>query len=168
MNYRMVSDAREIYDFVMKETRKLLEEQTSAYEKKIILLEKEIGVLKNIVTVLQDEIKETKNIASDLRQDIKKSKFIGIDSNMTKQNNNKKSTGKIDVNRYDISTGFKYDGWIYYRNKEMGNFLYKVRLDGTENTKLTDYSVSLSCGFSVKGNKFYFFDASFDKRSINL
>lgn len=49
-----------------------------------------------------------------------------------------------DVNKVKIPNGYKCKGWIFYSNKDDCNCLYKIREDGTCNTKLTDYSVN-SC-----------------------
>ena len=61
----------------------------------------------------------------------------------------------------------KYKGWIYYPNKRQGNFLYKVREDGTENTQLTDYSI-FSNHFTVKDGYLYFHTDSFNTSKIKL
>lgn len=49
-----------------------------------------------------------------------------------------------DVNIVKIPNGYKCKGWIFYSNKDDCNCLYKIKEDGTCNTKLTDYSV-MSC-----------------------
>ena len=74
---------------------------------------------------------------------------------------------KIDVSK--IYGGFKYNGWIYYLNEEMGDFLYKVREDGGENTQLTDYSVSTWPRFSIKNGYLCFADKKdMNDRKIKL
>lgn len=74
------------------------------------------------------------------------------------------TTRKINVSR--IYNGFKYNGWIYYPNEEMGDFLYKVREDGSENTQLTDYSVW--SGFSIKNGYLCFQGKDRNNRKIKL
>ena len=46
-----------------------------------------------------------------------------------------------NVDEVRIPDGYKCNGWIFYSNEDEGNCLYKIREDGTCNTKLTDYSV---------------------------
>lgn len=74
------------------------------------------------------------------------------------------TTHKIDVSR--IYGGFKYNGWIYYPNEEMGDFLYKVREDGSQNTQLTDYSIRSY--FSINNGYLYFRDNKWNDRKIKL
>ena len=54
------------------------------------------------------------------------------------------------MSRDDVDYGFKFNGWVYYANEDMGNFLYKVRIDGTDNQQLTDYSVNQYLGYRLK------------------
>lgn len=75
-----------------------------------------------------------------------------------------KKTARINVSR--IYGGFKFDGWIYYPNEDMGDFLYKVREDGSENTQLTNYSVSGH--FKVSDGYLYFCDKNLKDRKIKL
>lgn len=74
------------------------------------------------------------------------------------------TTHKIDVSK--IYNGFKYNGWIYYPNEEMGNFLYKVREDGSQNTPLTDYSIFSD--FKINYGYLCFQDGNFRDRQIKL
>ena len=46
-----------------------------------------------------------------------------------------------NVDEVRIPDGYKCNGWIFYSNEDDCNCLYKIREDGTCNTKLTDYSV---------------------------
>lgn len=69
---------------------------------------------------------------------------------------------------YEVRSGFKFNGWIYYQNPLMGNFLYGVRSNGTENTQLTDYSVKPMGFAKIRGNSLVFQDASFHEHEIPL
>lgn len=71
------------------------------------------------------------------------------------------------MSQYCIRNGYKFNGWIYYANDEMGDFLYKVRSDGTENQQLTDYSV-WGTGMSVRNGKLYYEDHSMKQHAIDL
>lgn len=45
------------------------------------------------------------------------------------------------INVLNLDDKYKVGGWIYYPNPDNGEFLYKVRPDGSDNTQLTDYAV---------------------------
>ena len=66
-----------------------------------------------------------------------------------------------------IKIGLRYNGWIYYANPLMGDSLYKVRENGTDNTQLTDSSV-LSYSFKVKNGKLVFQDFESHQHEISL
>lgn len=52
--------------------------------------------------------------------------------------------------------GFHYDGWIYYTNRENGKFLYKIRENGKDNRRLTDYTVDVyDTDFYVRNGDVY-------------
>lgn len=66
-------------------------------------------------------------------------------------------------------SAFEYDGWYYYANEKMGEFLYRVKIDGTCNEQLTDYSVlSMRSSAKVKNGKLYFYDSDYCEQSIEL
>ena len=73
---------------------------------------------------------------------------------------------KIDMSKLEIRIGFRFDGWIYYMNDDMGKFLYRVREDGSENTQLTDYSVSLVK--RVEGGYLYYLDGTYNEKKLKL
>jgi len=62
--------------------------------------------------------------------------------------------------------GFKYGEWIFYINDNNGDFLYKVKTDGTQNTQLTGYSVR-GC-FSIEDGYLCFDDSHCRKKKIKL
>lgn len=66
-----------------------------------------------------------------------------------------------------IHGGFRFNGWIYYPNFEMGGLLYKMRLDGTCETKITDFTVQPS-RFYVRNGKLYFYAYDGNEHSIDL
>ncbi len=74
---------------------------------------------------------------------------------------------RIDAERVSCQYGaFRFNGWVYYPNKEMGDFLYRVRDDGTENTQLTDYSVWTVN--RVEDGYLYYDDKHFKERKLKL
>ena len=64
--------------------------------------------------------------------------------------------------------GFEYDGWVYYPNEKMGNFLYRVSLDGRYREQLTGYSVIDPELWSVREGKLFFTSAEGKQRSIEI
>ncbi len=75
------------------------------------------------------------------------------------------SAQKINLRKigYDYK---KFNGWIYYKNEDMMDFLFKVREDGTCNTQMTDYSVSLIDG--IKRGKLIVTDNDYNEHTIDL
>lgn len=72
------------------------------------------------------------------------------------------------INVSELDDTYKVGGWIYYPNPDDGDFLYKVRPDGSDNTQLTDYSV-WGESFSAGGGYLYFEDLrTFTERKIKL
>ena len=63
--------------------------------------------------------------------------------------------------------GFKYNGLTYYSNKDMGGCLYKVKADGTCNTRLTDFSAN-TISARVEDGHLYFRDATYKERRIKI
>ncbi len=57
------------------------------------------------------------------------------------------SAQRIDIRKIGYHYK-KFNGWIYYLNPDMMDYLYKVREDGTCNTQMTNYTVSLIWGIS--------------------
>lgn len=54
----------------------------------------------------------------------------------------------------------KEGDWLYYRNSSDGGSIYKIKTDGTQNTKINDIS---SCNINVSGDWIYFKSLSSDK-----
>ena len=65
-----------------------------------------------------------------------------------------------------LNCSFKYGEWIFYVNEDNGDFLYKVKKDGTQNTQLTDYSIEVF--FKIKDGYLYFDDSEGKQRKIKL
>lgn len=66
-----------------------------------------------------------------------------------------------------VRNGFKYGDWIFYRNEDNGNFLYKVKKDGSQNTKLTDYSIFENI-ISIRDGYLCVLDSICNERQIKL
>lgn len=71
------------------------------------------------------------------------------------------------INLRKIGYGYKkFNGWIYYMNNDMMDFLYKVREDGTCNTQLTDFTVKSIEG--IKNGKLIIADDDWNEHVIDL
>lgn len=113
----------------------------------------------NIIQKLEMRITELERKPQRMHQNFETRK--GMQESTEKVTDN---ADRIDVSRlYGV---FKYQGWIYYPNKEMADFLYKVKEDGSCNTQLTDYSVY--SGFKVSNNCLHFQDRDLNDRQISL
>lgn len=76
------------------------------------------------------------------------------------------SAPSVNMKRYEIRSGFRYNGWIYYVNPDQADFLFCVREDGTGNKQLTDFSVC--SGFHVDRGYLCFTDKNWDKHRIRV
>lgn len=159
MNDLSNRDMREICDSVEETVMKNINQKLEQLQPQII------ASIKN--EIMWDLEKKYSKRISQLEARISNFEKVEIsqkESVVSKQTNNK-ATNRIDVSRLGYST-FKVNGWIYYTNSEMGDFLYRVREDGTENTQLTDYSVFAD--FSVSNGYLHFEDCDFKRRKIKL
>ncbi len=159
----MAEDAREIYEAVLGQIKKNLSDVVPVYVEQLRQgLEQEYGqTIRNLekrVAALEESLKKAEHTERG---------WIAAAVKEAGGKNQTKSADKVNVSRYDIHNGYKFNGWIYYANEEMGEFLYKVRTDGTENQQLTDYSV-VSYGMHVKQGRLYFVARDFSGHSIEL
>ena len=106
---------------------------------------------------LENRISELERCVSDARKDLARQRALFGSVN---------TAPKIDTSRINSFLALRFDGWIYYPNENMGNFLYRVREDGSENTQLTDYSVSY-CK-RVEEGYLYYLDGNYDDRKLKL
>lgn len=160
-----------IYNDVMSEVQKNLSQMkpqlvreiadmaaqkvAEAYEKKIHILEQKVSLLMSQMKSLQKPIKPLTPPSPTPSVSVAPPSALSPTS---------EKKDRIDVSR--IYGGFRFDGWIYYANRDMGDFLYKVREDGSENTQLTDYSVMSR--FSIANGYLSFRDADYNDRKIKL
>lgn len=111
------ASVEDMINHLMEENRKLTE--------RVEKLEEDLVKISNVNIGLQSEVNELKE------QITKKSN----EHNIWKQDN------FYDIDEVKLPYGYKCKGWIFYPNKDDCNCLYKIKEDGTCNTKLTDYSV---------------------------
>lgn len=111
------ASVEDMINHLIEENRKLTE--------RVEKLEEDLVKISNVNIGLQSEVNELKE------QITKKSN----EHNICKQDN------FYDIDEVELPAGYKCKGWIFYPNKDDCNCLYKIKADGTCNTKLTDYSV---------------------------
>lgn len=180
----MGSDAKEIYEAVLGEIKQELARLVPQYKESIIEVARyqyveNVEEIKRQIQIQLNELKQqNENLENTITALTKRvqglERSIKNNSGEAREvlSRSEKSTNvakdKINMSRYRIGiAGFKFNGWIYYANDEMGDFLYKVRLDGTDNQQLTDYSVQ-SGMMNVKNGKLYYHDHSYREHAINL
>lgn len=177
----MGSDAKEIYETVLGEIKQELARLVPQYRSSIIesvrwQFDEEIEagkqqVLRQLSELKQQNEKLEQKITNLTKriQELEKGtedEFSGVTVRKEKSPNETKN--RINMSRDCIRLfGYKFNGWIYYADDEMGDFLHKVRVDGTDNQRLTDYSAT-TYDMSVKNGKLYYYDTSFNKHSIDL
>lgn len=173
----MANDVREIYDAVLEEVKEEFEKLKPQLEEKVVkdvvmkLNAKEIidtiAQYERRIGQLEKKIESLDKMILEIRSQISK-ESVSIGSNAQRVDICSKNDKYIYMEMPEIVHGYKFNGWIYYANSEMGDFLYKVREDGTENQQLTDYSINPYLRFHVENGKLYFWDAASRECSIEL
>lgn len=164
----MDNNAREIYEAVLGEVKKDLSKIAPQYEEKILLsVEQKVMEQLSELARWNDQLEKQLNFLRGQIEDLKDNRVNGYQEGIANAYLNADDASRIDMSRFDIRYGVKFNGWIYYANEEMCNFLYKVRVDGTDNQQLTDYSVELALAH-VKNGKLYFMDCDDNDRLIDL
>lgn len=96
--------------------------------------------LANRIEKLEENWLKISNVNISLESDIKdlKEQLQNVDDayDMWEQDQLSGSTQE------NVPNGYKCKGWVFYANEDDCNCLYKIKENGTCNTKLTDYSVS--------------------------
>lgn len=143
---------------IIEEVKKQIYEFEGVYTKKIYdEIHKVIKAeYENRIASLEKQIKELKKTASSLE----------VRTN-SPDRKSKKGGNRIDMNKDFIEIVYKFGEWVFYLNNDMGDFLYKVRKDGTDNQQLTDYSVT-SGFFRVENSKLYFRDKKLREHSVDI
>ena len=159
----MDNDAREIYEAVLGEVKKDLSKIAPQYEEKILLsVEQKVMERLSELARWNDQLEKQLDFLRGQIEDLKDKEGIA------NAYLNADDANRIDIYQFNSGNSAKFNGWIYYANEEMCNFLYKVRVDGTDNQQLTDYSVSSMYNAKVKSGKLYFKDSDYREHSIDL
>ena len=121
------------------------------------------SITDEVTQKFQEEINRLKQRINDLKS---RNANLSAQSVSIVSKNKKTVLSEDEMDDIDFY-GFHFNGWIYYKNERQGNFLYKVREDGTENIQLTDYSI-YSNHFTVKDGYLYFNTDAFNTSKIKL
>lgn len=162
---RNASTAREIYETVYNDVMKEVQENLSQMKPQLI---HEIvdSAAQKVIDKYEQRFKQLEQKISRMERNLQSG---DLSDNIRANTNNSNGNVSNKASRIDVSqiyNGFKFDGWIYYLNENMGDFLYKVREDGSENTQLTNYSVIGL--FKVSDGYLNFSDADYKDRKIKL
>lgn len=167
-----MSDAREIYQAVMEQCTKKIESIKSEYGNQLaeMVMDQIAKEYESRILYLESENKELLNRIVKIEQQIQnQQKKFNNNKSPSSIKNSTKSEERITIDTSIRVSSFEFNGWLYYANEKMGNFLYKVRIDGTCNQQLTDYSVDeMMTGSRVKNGKLEFRDADYNIHFIDL
>lgn len=111
------ASVEDVLNQLMEENRKLIK-RVETLEENLVKLSNDNKDLKSEINDLKEQIADEDNTYGLWEQD-------DFD----------------DSDEVELPAGYKCKGWIFYSNKDDCNCLYKIKEDGTCNTKLTDYSV---------------------------
>ena len=162
---------------IAAEHRKLTDEEQLSISN--VVYEKVMFELKNNINQMLPQIVQsiTDEVTQKFQEEINRLKQRINDLESRNANLSAQSVSIVSKNKKTVLSedemddidffGFHVNGWIYYQNERQGNFLYKVREDGTENIQLTDYSI-YSNHFTVKDGYLYFHTDSFNTSKIKL
>ena len=126
----------------MNQVKKLIHESTND---EINQLRKKNTSLEQMYARLEQRITKLESMSS-----------TSVSSPQTKSESSSYSALSEGEMRNIRSHGFKVNDWIYYANKSNGNFLYKVRTDGTGNTQLSDCSLFGNGFMHISGGYLYY------------
>ena len=132
--------------------------------------ERVIAEFKEKINQMLPEIIE--NIKNEIKSEYQ-NKLNALTARIDKLENSSAKTAATSVTssailqKSYVRNGFKYGDWIFYRNEDNGNFLYKVKKDGSQNTKLTDYSIFENI-ISIRDGYLCVLDSICNERQIKL
>lgn len=165
-----MSDANEIYQAVLEQCSNQIEAIKSEYGNQLVKM-----VMEQISIQYESRIANLENSNSELskkiaimEQQAKKQQPETQHTPVSSTNSPINSKEKISIDYSIRSSAFEFNGWLYYANKKMGYFLYKVKTDGSCNQQLTDYSVGYMKSSKVKNGKLIFNDSEYREHSIDL
>lgn len=165
-----MSDANEIYQAVLEQCSKQIESIKSEYGNQLVkmVIEQISKQYESRIANLENSNAELSKKIARMEQQAKKQQTEIRHTPVSSTNNITNSKEKISIDYHIRSSAFEFNGWLYYANEKMGNFLYKVKTDGSCNQQLTDYSVRYMRTSKVKDGKLIFNDSEYREHSIDL
>lgn len=168
----MDNDAREIYEAVLGEVKKDLLKIAPQYEERILLSveQKVMGQLSELVRKNEELEGQLNTLKAQISiSENEMDKIAGETTNTALTFEAFAEADRvIDMLQYYRMSGFEFNGWIYYANASMGNFMYKIRTNGKDAQQVTDYSVGSMHNAKVKNGKLFFEDCDYREHSIDL
>lgn len=145
---------QEIADAVFKTVDSIIYPKIQSLESRIANLQSQLS--KNDTSSLQRQLNDLQTRISNLERQIASS-----GNNNSSYSNPvtpvPSSSNQTLLDKIRFWQHKNYNGWIIYVNENQADFLYKIREDGSQNTQLTDYSVSL-----IKGIKSGMFSSTLE------
>lgn len=167
-----MSDAKEIYQAVLEECTKQIETIKNEYGNQLMeVIEDRLSKqYKDRIVALEKKNAELVKKVAKIEQQLNNQSMKDSYTTDNMKKNISISTDKIRIDGQIRYSAFEFNGWLYYANPRMGNFLYKVRTDGSGNQQLTDYSVDsyMKLSAKVKVGKLVFKDSEYRERTIDL
>ncbi len=168
-----MSDVKEICDVVLADVRKELEPVVQRYEERCCMLEKQVKEMQRKIDKLEKD--QSQGVGRGVSEEADFASLWEETRLMHEKLNKetKKRQQRVEVGMSEFFPGincFQYNGWIYYANKKMGNYLYRVREDGTNNQQLTDFSVGclVHIDMRVKNGLLHFKDDDYNEHTIRV
>ena len=168
-----MSDVKEICDVVLADVRKELEPVVQRYEERCRALEKQVKEMQRKIDKLEKG--QSQGVGRSVSEEADFASLLEetrlMHERLNEETQKKRQRVEVDMSRFfPGSNCFQYNGWIYYANKRMGNYLYRVREDGTNNQQLTDFSVKsyVHISMKVKNGLLYFEDDDYQVHTIRV
>lgn len=149
----------ELAQVIVKYEKRLVKLENRDYDKKLSTYERRLASAESKIKELEKRIERLQDVHGK-----EETTENHVKANKENQERTSVEKGTFEVPCY----GFKYDGWVYYPNEEMGNFLYRVSSDGRYREQLTDYSVIDPLTWCIKNEKLFFWASGFEQRTISI
>ena len=152
----------ELAQVIVKYEKRLVKLENRDYDKKLSTYERRLATAESKIKELEKQIERLRDVPGKAETTVNHMKLEKIIQERASRASAEKRNFVVPLG------GFRYDGWVYYPNEEMGNFLYRVSSDGRYREQLTDYSVSLFPSWSVREGKLFFSDSECNYHSISI
>lgn len=151
----------ELAQVIVRYEKRLVKLENKDYDKKLSTYERRLATAESKIKELEKQIERLQDVHGKEETTVNHMKLEKIIQERASRASAEKRNFVVPLG------GFSYDGWVYYPNQEMGNFLYRVSSDGRYREQLTDYSVVEGL-WSVREGKLFFRDANRREHSIKI